>query len=177
MNYMECDSRAIKCLASCIGLATANYNTIEGIDMNDIESVYEALRILRHDKPWIAYFEANIQMAKGDLATAINTLRDLLNSMPDSIDVKSTLALTLHLQNDPSWEHFANEVIEDNNASEKDIEFIHDILLAQLANKGMLTQEKAQSLKKEREIRFQSNKNNASYKNLNEEISSYSIRV
>ncbi len=157
MDYLKCDSSAVKCLVSCISYALLNFKKIEGIDINDIESLRETLRILRPNAHPLKYCDALIQIEKRDLVSAINSLRELLQYIPDYPSGKAILAKVLFEQKDPNWKSLASEIIEDTSSTEEEVEIVHIIWKNHWTLQGTWSQEKSQQLDQERALRFQSN--------------------
>lgn len=181
MNYLECDVRAIKCLTSCLLYSISHYKKIEGIDMNDIESLREALRILRPDAKNLYLCDALIKIKKEDLAGAIESLHELLEAIPNFHGAKSLLLMTLFEHKDLIWKSLANEILADASSSKEDIEAVHVTFEQDWNNKGIWTKDKAQGLAQERIIRFENNSDingiNKEYENSINTMQPYSIRI
>ncbi len=176
-NYLQCTGYAARCLSTCIGYALYNNKKMKGIDINDIESLREALRILRPNIAGLAYFDAMIQIEKGDLATATTTLRDVLYAVPDYTSAKAILTDILFKQKDPSWKSLAHEIIESNDSLESEIEMVHFLFESDWMKQGIWSKEKADNLKKERLDRFQKTETNMQNQNSMNTIQPYAIRM
>ncbi len=138
MNYLGCSVQVLNGLVSFLGYALMKRRSIPALDLDDIESVREMLRVFRPGKVEYEYFDALIQEYRGHLPQAVNTLRHLLEVRPNYASAKSFLAYALHTQGDAAWETVAAEVLENPASLKEEVMLMHTLRKQDEFQKGRL---------------------------------------
>ncbi len=141
MNYMDCGIKVLNGLAAFLGYVLVQRRSIPSLDLDDIDSVREMLRVFRPEKIEYTYFDAIIQNYRGYISQSIQTLRHLIDARPNYPTAKVFLAHALFLQSDASWEMIAAEIIENPASTKQEITLMQVLHKQNDFQKGLVSQE------------------------------------
>ncbi len=140
-NYMDCGIKVLNGFAAFLGYVLVKRRVLPSLDLDDIDSVREMLRVFRPEKVEYAYFDAIIQNYRGYVAQSIQTFRHLLEARPNYPTAKAFLAHALFVQRDAAWETLAAEVIESSDSTQEEITLMHVLHKQNDMQKGLISQE------------------------------------
>ncbi len=140
-NYLNFDVDVLNGLAAFLGYVLIKRRTMQEIDLDDIDSVREMLKVYRPEKIEYEYFDAVIQMHRGYVSQCISTLRHLIEHRPHYPSAKCLLAYALFIQRDVSWEALATEVLENTASVESEVIMMKILLKRHDLQKGIITEE------------------------------------
>lgn len=148
-DYLVCGIDGLNGLAALIGHALAKRKSIPSLTLEDIESVREMLRVFQPERVEYEYFDAIIQMHRGYISQAIQTLEHLLQARPNYPSAKVFLAYALFLQRDASWETIAAQIVEDPASKIEEVRFALTIQKKNAMQKGLLSPQEYEKYMKE----------------------------
>ncbi len=139
MSYLDCADEVVSGLMDLLSSSLAGYHPKLGPDMEDMESLYQALCILRPAQIELETFDGLIKMKRGLIEEAIASLRQVTEKR-DFPHAKAILAYCLFLQEEASWHGLADEVL-DKNKSEGIAKLIQTIKKFDEFKKGAMSDE------------------------------------
>ncbi|CAN7379050.1 HrpB1 family type III secretion system apparatus protein [Trinickia sp. LjRoot230] len=123
MNYMDCDAELVDGLIDLVTTAqvacSISFDANDelcavvppGVALGDIESVIDALHVLRPRVIELSIFDALMHIVRGQWREATQTLYEAVTLRPDFQYGKAMLAFCLSQQNDSAWRPVAQEVL------------------------------------------------------------------
>lgn len=140
MDYLNCNDQIVSSFFDLISIALASYQPEQGPDIQDIELLVEAVRVLRPQLVELETFDAMIQANRGFLDDAIKTLKHVVEVRNHFIYGKGLLAYYLFQRGDASWRALATEVLE-HNQPEVVMKLMHAIERQDAFHSGSLSAE------------------------------------
>jgi type III secretion protein HrpB1 len=111
-DYLACDRRVLRGLIETLSVSLITDFPRPRVNLDDVDQLLTAVRILMPDVPEIGLFEGLLLVAKGQWMEAgllFRTLADRKQCYPDS---KALLGYCLSAAGDPEWKVVINEVLE-----------------------------------------------------------------
>lgn len=115
-DYLACDRRVLRGLVETLSMSLITDFPNPRVNLDDVEQLLTAVRILMPDVPEIGLFEGLLLVSKGQWMEAgllFRTLADRKQCYPDS---KALLGYCLSAAGDPEWKIVINEVIDANES-------------------------------------------------------------
>lgn len=117
LDYLACDRRVLRGLIETLSVSLITDFPRPQVNLDDVEELLTAVRILMPDVPEISLFEGLLLVARGrwmDAGLLFRGLSERKQCYPDS---KALLGYCLSAAGDPEWQIVINEVIEADESS------------------------------------------------------------
>lgn len=115
-DYLACERRVLRGLIETISVSLITNFPTPRVDLDDVEQLVSAVRVLMPDVPEIGLFEGLLLAAKGRWLEAGQVFRFLSDNKQCYPDSKALLGYCLSVVREPEWQVVINEVMEHESA-------------------------------------------------------------